>query len=63
VAKSALYDIQTTKEKLISSFHALSDLDYKKVSIPHLEFLDNEEFLKHNIVLQMNKAQTTKKQI
>ncbi|ADN09416.1 TolC family protein [Sulfurimonas autotrophica] len=60
VAVSALYDIQTAKEKLISSFHALSDLDYKKVNIPHLDYLNNEEFLKHNIVLQMNKAQIEK---
>lgn len=60
VALSALYDIQTAKEKLISSFHALSDLDYKKVNIPHLNYLNNEEFLKHNIVLQMEKAQTEK---
>ena len=59
-AISVLYDIQSAKEKLISSFHALSDLDYKKVAIPHLEFLNNEEFLKHNIVLQMDKAQTQK---
>jgi len=59
-AKSALYDIQTAKEKLISSFHALSDLDYKKVTLPHLELLSNTEFLGHNIVLQMDKAQTEK---
>lgn len=59
-AMSALYDIQTAKEKLISSFHALSDLDYKKAKIPYLELLSNEEFLKHNIVLQMNKSQTQK---
>jgi len=56
----ALYDIQTSKEKLISSFHVLSDLDYKKAVIPHLKLLENEEFLKHNIVLQMQKAQTEK---
>jgi outer membrane protein TolC len=60
VAVSALYDIQTAKEKLISSFHALSDLDYKQVEIPHLEMLNNEEFLNHNIVLQMNNAQIEK---
>jgi len=60
VAVSALYDIQSAKEKLISSFHALSDLDYKKVSIPYLELINNEEFLNHNIVLQMEKAQTKK---
>jgi outer membrane protein TolC len=55
-----LYDIQTAKEKLITKFHTLSDLDYTKASIPHLEFLSNEEFLKHNIVLKMNEAEIEK---
>jgi len=56
----ALYDIQTNKEKLINKFQALSDLDYKKVSIPHLKLLNNESFIKHNIVLKKNAAEVTK---
>ena len=56
----ALYDIQTTKEKLINKFNSLSDLEYKNVSIPHLELLDNEGFLKHNIVLKQNAAEIEK---
>ncbi|WP_434638056.1 TolC family protein [Sulfurimonas sp. NW7] len=59
-ALSVLYDIQAAKEKLVSSFHALSDLDYTKVTIPKLKLLDNDEFLQHNIVLQMDRAQTEK---
>ncbi|UCN01241.1 TolC family protein [Sulfurimonas sp. SWIR-19] len=59
-ALSVLYDIQAAKEKLVSSFHALSDLDYTKVAIPRLELLQHDEFLQHNIVLQMDKAQTEK---
>ena len=48
-----LYDIETSQERLISSFSTLSDLDYKNVTIPHLELLNRAEFLKHNIVLKM----------
>jgi len=48
-----LYDIETSKERLISSFSTLSDLDYKNVSIPYLELLNKDEFLKHNIILKM----------
>lgn len=48
-----LYDIETSKEKLISSFSTLSDLDYENVAIPYLELLNKGEFLKHNIVLKM----------
>jgi len=60
VAVSALYDIETAKEKLVSSFHALSDLNYKKVAIPHLELLTDKEFLAHNLVLHKNEAQIQK---
>jgi len=48
-----LYDIETSKERLISSFSTLSDLDYENVRIPYLELLSREEFLRYNIVLQM----------
>ncbi|MDQ7045678.1 MAG: TolC family protein [Sulfurimonas sp.] len=47
-----LYDIETAKERLISTFSALSDLDYKIATTPHLELLDKEEFLKHNLILK-----------
>ncbi len=55
-----LFDIQTTKEKLISKFQALSDLDYKQAPIPHLEMLTHEKFLQNNIVLKMNRAEIKK---
>lgn len=56
----SLYDIQTSKEKLISSFSALSNLDYKTATAPHLELLDEEEFLNHNIGLKMADSKTQK---
>jgi len=56
----ALYDIQTAKEKLITQFQTLSDLDYKSVSIPHLEFITNEAFVKNNIVLKQSRAEIQK---
>lgn len=58
--KQTLYDIQTTQEKLINSFHTLSDLDYKTAHIPHLEFLDAKSFMKYNIVLKQNRADIQK---
>ncbi len=53
-----LYDIQTAKERLISSFNTLSDLNYQDASVPYLELLNEEEFLKHNIILKVADAQT-----
>ena len=52
-----LYDIQTAKERLISSFKTLSDLNYENTTVPHLELLDSEEFLKYNIILKVADSQ------
>jgi len=52
-----LYDIQTAKERLISSFNTLSDLNYENTTVPHLELLNEEEFLKYNIVLKVVDSQ------
>ncbi len=50
----ALYDMETNKERLISKFQAISDMNYKDALIPHLELIDKENFLKYNIVLNMS---------
>ncbi|MDD2905257.1 MAG: TolC family protein [Sulfurimonas sp.] len=56
----ALYDIETSKEKLIASFKAISDLSYENAAIPHLELLNEEEFMEHNIALKMAESQNAK---
>jgi len=60
VVTQALYDIQTAKEKLITQFQTLSDLDYKSVKIPHLELIKSDEFVKNNIVLKKSRAEIEK---
>ncbi|SFV51861.1 FIG01146407: hypothetical protein [hydrothermal vent metagenome] len=60
IVTQTLYDIQTAKEKLITQFHTLSDLDYKTARIPHLEFITQEDFIKHNIVLQKRDVEVEK---
>ena len=52
-----LYDIQTAQERLISSFNTLSDLNYENTTVPHLELLDAEQFLKYNIILKVADSQ------
>ncbi|MFK5938288.1 MAG: TolC family protein [Sulfurimonas sp.] len=56
----ALYDIQTAKERLITQFHTLSDLDYETANIPHLELISNEVFIKNNLVLKQSRAEIEK---
>ena len=55
-----LYDIETSKQKLITKFETFSDLDYSSINIPHLELINNNEFIKNNIVLQQSKAEIEK---
>jgi len=54
------YDIETAKEKLISTFETLSDLDYKTAKVPHLELISNKDFIEHNLVLEQNRAEIEK---
>ena len=53
----ALYDIETSKERLISTFSTVSDLSHESAPIPHLEFISKDEFIKNNIVLKMTESQ------
>ncbi len=48
-AMQVLYDLQTNKERLVSKFEAISDLDYTNTPIPHLELVNEDRFLEHNI--------------
>jgi len=57
----ALYDIETSKQRLISSFEAISDIDYESAFIPKLEELKKEEFLQHNIVIKFTASDIEKK--
>jgi outer membrane protein TolC len=45
----ALFDLQTSLERLISQFESISDLDYKQAATPHLRLVSSEQFLEHNI--------------
>jgi len=56
----ALYDIETTKERHISKFQAISDSSYESAQIPHLEVLDKESFLEYNILLNISKSDREK---
>ena len=56
----SLYDIETNKERLISKFNAISDVDYKVAFIPNLKLLTQEQFLQNNIVLSLSESQIVK---
>ena len=59
-ATEALYDLQTSKQRLISKFKTISDMDYKKAIIPHLELINKEQFLEHNLPLALSKSNIEK---
>ncbi len=56
----SLYDIQTNKERLISKFQAISDINYKNAFIPTLKLVTQSEFLNHNIVLNKSQSEISK---
>lgn len=51
-AEQLLYDLQSSKERLLSAFGGISDLDPQRARIPHLALLDETEFMEHNIDLR-----------
>jgi len=55
-----LYDIQTNKERLISKFNSISDINYKDAFIPKLKLLTLKQFLEHNIILNMSQSEIKK---
>ncbi len=60
LVKQVKLDLETSKEKLVSKFKALSDIDYKTAFIPHLKNVSKEEFLAHNIALKYFDSQREK---
>jgi len=56
----ALYDIQTNKERLISKFQAISDINYNNAFVPTLKLVTKNEFLNHNIVLNKSQSEIAK---
>ncbi|TKI69547.1 transporter [Sulfurimonas crateris] len=56
----ALYDLETSKERLISKFSAISDMKHENAYVPSLEMLSIEQFLQNNIVLGMSEGEIEK---
>jgi len=58
--KQSLYDIQTIKERLVTRFNSISDLDYQKATIPHLALVQESDFLKYSIDIKKIKSENEK---
>lgn len=56
----ALYDLETNKQRLISTFHTISDIDYKDAYIPELKEIEEKDFLDYNIILSFTKSDIEK---
>lgn len=56
----ALYDIETNKERVISKFHAISDMNHENTSVPTLKLITQEQFLEQNIILGMSESEIIK---
>ncbi|MEA3521526.1 MAG: TolC family protein [Campylobacterota bacterium] len=56
IVTQALYDLETAKESLVSNFQSISDNDYRTTAIPHLDYLEEEAFLEHNIDIKLRES-------
>lgn len=56
----ALYDLEAVREKLLSAFSALSDLDPKNVPIPQLQLISKEAFEQHSLDLDLARSEIEK---
>ena len=54
----ALYDLETAKERLVSGLRVISDVDYKKVSLPTLAWIEQEEFMSNNLSYKLAQSQS-----
>jgi hypothetical protein len=57
LAKQALLDLQTAKERLVSAFESISDLDYRAAKIPFLAMVDESRFMQDAIDLRLAQRQ------
>lgn len=55
LVKQALLDLKTAKERLVSAFESISDLDYRTAKIPFLALLDKKRFMHETIDLKLAK--------
>jgi len=55
-----LYDLEAGREKLLSAFSSLSDLDPKTVQLPQLELISSETFEEHALDLDLARSDIEK---
>ena len=57
-ATQVLYDLETAKERLISGLRVISDVDYTKVALPTLAWIQQEEFMRNNLSYKLAQSQS-----
>ncbi|MBT5934835.1 TolC family protein [Sulfurimonas sp.] len=57
---SLLYDLQTSKELLVTSFKTLSDSPYETLNIPHFSLMSEDEFMQYNLAVKQSQAEVEK---
>ncbi len=53
LTKQTLIDLETAKNRLVSAFESISDLDYRTAKIPFLAMVDEKRFLNETIDLKL----------
>jgi len=58
--QQVLYDLEASKERLVSQLRVISDVSYTEVTLPSLELIEREEFLLHNISYKLTQMESEK---
>jgi len=58
--QQVLYDLEASKERLVSQLRVISDVSYAEVTLPSLELIEREEFLLHNISYKLTQMESEK---
>jgi outer membrane protein TolC len=58
--KQTLYDLETIKERFVTRFDSISDLNYKEARVPHLALVQEDDFLKYSIDIKKIKSENEK---
>ncbi len=58
-----MYDLETAKQRLVSQFEKISDMDYKRAEIPFLAMIDEEKFLEYNIDIKLAQSELEKNRL
>ncbi len=58
-----MFDLETAKQRLVSQFENISDMNYQTADIPFLAMINESKFLEHNIDIKLAQSDVEKNRL